>query len=162
MRLPRVCTNLQSLLPPYSVILAEAQQELLRINGYATTEMLLDVEVILKKKDHDNIEQRVLICSEQCYCLRQINDNPASVVQRIAYRYFKNISIDPTTNVGPDLVCIAVTYDSNQRSMSSPRLVCGDSETARRLCEKILRAKQLYDHSKRTLAVKEDFDVLQI
>ena len=162
MRLPRVCTNLQSLLPPYSVILAEAQQELLRINGYTTTEMLLDVEVILRKKDYDLVEQRVLICSEQCYCLRQINDNPASVVQRIAYKYFKNISIDLTTNVGPGFVCIAVTYDSNQRSMASPRLVCGDSETARRLCEKVLRAKQLYDHSKRTLAVKEDFDVLQI
>lgn len=32
-RLPRVCTNLQMLLPVYSKELAEAQQELLRIHG---------------------------------------------------------------------------------------------------------------------------------
>uniref|UniRef100_A0A914XXR6 Ricin B lectin domain-containing protein n=1 Tax=Panagrolaimus superbus TaxID=310955 RepID=A0A914XXR6_9BILA len=38
-RLPRVCTNLQSLLPIYSTKLAEAQQELLRINGYSTNEV---------------------------------------------------------------------------------------------------------------------------
>ena len=42
--------------------------------------------------------------------------------------------------------------------MSTPRLVCGDKETARRLCEKVLRAKQLYDHSKRTLSITEEFD----
>lgn len=143
-------------------MLSESQQELLRINGYMTAELLYDVEIILRKKSHDHIEQRVLICSEQCYCLRQINDNPASVVQRIAYRYFKNIFIDKTTDVGPELLCIAVTYDTSQRTMPSPRLVCGDYETARRLCEKILRAKQLYDHSKRTLAVKEDVDNYQV
>lgn len=38
-RLPRVCTNLQSLLPFYSRDLADAQQELLRISGYAANEM---------------------------------------------------------------------------------------------------------------------------
>lgn len=38
LRLPRVCTNLQSRLPPYSFELAEAQQMLLRINSYATNE----------------------------------------------------------------------------------------------------------------------------
>uniref|UniRef100_A0AC34FAX8 Vitellogenin n=1 Tax=Panagrolaimus sp. ES5 TaxID=591445 RepID=A0AC34FAX8_9BILA len=157
-RLPRVCTNLQSLLPAYSTELAEAQQELLRINGYSTNEVLLDVEVILRHKTHDNIEQRVLICSEQCYCLRQINNSPASVIQRIPYRCFKNIYIDENTDVGKGFICIAVSYDTNQRSMPSPRIVCGDKDTARRLCEKVLRAKQLYDHSKRTLAIIDDFE----
>lgn len=37
-RLPRVSVNLQFLLPTYSKDLAEAQQELLRINAYATNE----------------------------------------------------------------------------------------------------------------------------
>uniref|UniRef100_A0AC34RBQ0 Vacuolar protein sorting-associated protein 13 DH-like domain-containing protein n=1 Tax=Panagrolaimus sp. JU765 TaxID=591449 RepID=A0AC34RBQ0_9BILA len=43
-RLPRVCNNLQLLLPPYSTALAEAQQELLRINGYMNFEALFDME----------------------------------------------------------------------------------------------------------------------
>jgi hypothetical protein len=163
-RLPRVCTNLQSLLPIYSTELAEAQQELLRINGYSTNEVLLDMVVILQHQTHDNIEQRVLICSEQCYCLRQINDSPASVTQRIPYRCFKNIYVDSNTDVGKGFICIAVSYDTNQRSMPSPRLVCNNKDTARRLCEKVLRAKQLYDHSKRTLATSDEyeFDTIQV
>uniref|UniRef100_A0AC35FWT7 Ricin B-type lectin domain-containing protein n=1 Tax=Panagrolaimus sp. PS1159 TaxID=55785 RepID=A0AC35FWT7_9BILA len=157
-RLPRVCKNLQTLLPVYSTELAEAQQELLRINGYSTNEILLDVEVILQHKNHDFIEQRALICSEQCYCLRQINNTPASVTQRIPYGCFKNIFIDESTDVGKGYTCVAVTYDTVQRSMPSPRIVCGDKNIARRLCEKLLRAKQLYDHSKRTLAVTDEFE----
>lgn len=37
-RLPRVTRNLQGLLPCYSETLADAQQQLLRINGYNTNE----------------------------------------------------------------------------------------------------------------------------
>uniref|UniRef100_A0A7E4V788 Bactericidal permeability-increasing protein n=1 Tax=Panagrellus redivivus TaxID=6233 RepID=A0A7E4V788_PANRE len=158
-RLPRVGTNLQSLLPPYSEDLAEAQQELLRINSYSTNETLLDVEVILRHQSNGNrVEQRLLICSEQCLCLKQINDDPATVSQRIIYRYFKNIYVDVTANLGHGLVLICVAYDPTQRPPAPPKLYCGDAETARRICEKVLRAKQLYDHSKRTLAVSEDFD----
>lgn len=32
-----------------------------------------------------------MICSQQCYILKQVNDEPCLVSQRIAYKYLRNI-----------------------------------------------------------------------
>lgn len=49
---------------------------------------------------------------------------------------------------------------SSGKRQRLPHLWCNKMDVAKRLCEKVARAKQLYDHSKRTLTVAEDYDVL--
>jgi hypothetical protein len=154
-RLPRVCRNLESLLPCYSLQLAEAQQELLRITGYSTTDTLLDVVIFLTGHvKGQRMLQRALICTEQCYIVKQVGDETGSVVQRIAYRYLKTIQVPQT---GP--AAVEFTYKSNSaagRRSSHPHLWCNSKEVAHLLCEKILRAKQLYGHMKRTITVSSE------
>uniref|UniRef100_A0A1I8EVF2 Ricin B-type lectin domain-containing protein n=1 Tax=Wuchereria bancrofti TaxID=6293 RepID=A0A1I8EVF2_WUCBA len=145
-RLPRVTMNLQSLLPCYSERLAYAQLELLRISGFATNEMLLDVEMLLDQATIKNrVKQYALVCSEQCYIVRQIDLEPSSVVQRIPYKQLKLIQAVPV---------------SPGRRQRLPHIWCNRFEVAKRLCEKVGRAKQLYDHGKRTLNTVDDFDIL--
>ncbi|KAH7710838.1 Protein C25H3.8 [Aphelenchoides avenae] len=156
-RLPRVCTNLQSLLPCYARELADAQQELLRISGYATNEILLDVVVFLTAdvKGQRSVH-RALICTEQCYVLKQIDDHSSTVVQRIPYKYLKNVQPSST-----GLNSVEFTYEQNSsaaRRATNPHLWCNSREIAIRLSDKVLRAKQLYDHAKRTLSVVEDYE----
>lgn len=51
---------------------------------------LLDVEVVLDRRTNkDRIRQYALICSEQCYVIRQVDDEPSNVVQRIPYKHLK-------------------------------------------------------------------------
>uniref|UniRef100_A0A1I7RJG9 VPS13_C domain-containing protein n=1 Tax=Bursaphelenchus xylophilus TaxID=6326 RepID=A0A1I7RJG9_BURXY len=160
-RLPRVCTNLQSLLPCYDDQLAEAQQELLRITGYSTNEILLNVVIFFSRIWQGEKEvQKALICSEQCYILRQRNDQPNTVTQRIVYRLLKNVQ--PTTVQQSGLVKVVseITYEDKQRRNSPSHIYCSDREVARQLADRILQAKQRYDHSKRTLTVLEDVDSL--
>lgn len=57
---------------------------------------LLDVEVLLDQLNKDDrVRQYALICSEQCYILRQINAEPNSVIQRIPYKQLKQIQAIP-------------------------------------------------------------------
>ncbi|VDL65806.1 unnamed protein product [Nippostrongylus brasiliensis] len=113
-RPPRLCRNLYHLLPPYCPKLADAQMEMMRINGYSTKERLLDVEICLEQFKGDGIiRQYVLISTRQCYVCQQVNGEPSNVISRIPYKYLKTV--------------------------------------ARRLAEKVMRAKHEYDHSKRTL-----------
>ncbi|VDN37336.1 unnamed protein product [Gongylonema pulchrum] len=80
-RLPRVTMNLQSLLPCYSEELA-----------------LLDVEMLLDQTAAgQQIRQYALVCSEQCYIIRQLNAEPSNVVQRIPYKQLKLIQAVPVT-----------------------------------------------------------------
>lgn len=137
------------MLPVYSSALAESQQELLRINNYSTKEVLYDVDVILRHQAKDYVEQKVLICSEQCYCLRQINETPSTVINRIPFRSFKSIFIDGK-DPEKQLVYLTVTFiTSRRRPMPSFRLVCDSEETAKQLCEKVMQAKKLYDQTKK-------------
>uniref|UniRef100_A0A914S3B8 Ras-associating domain-containing protein n=1 Tax=Parascaris equorum TaxID=6256 RepID=A0A914S3B8_PAREQ len=63
--------------------------DLLRINGFSTSEIgfgdggncrLLDVEVVLDRRTNkDRIRQYALICSEQCYVIRQVDEEPSNV-----------------------------------------------------------------------------------
>ncbi|MCP9261503.1 Zn-dependent carboxypeptidase [Dirofilaria immitis] len=151
-RLPRVTMNLQSLLPCYSEGLACAQLELLRINGFAANEMLFDVEMLLDQKTIRNrVKQYALVCSEQCYIIRQIDLEPSSVVQRIPYKQLKLIQAVPVK---------VVLEISSGRRQRLPHIWCNRFEVAKRLCEKVGRAKQLYDHGKRTLNTADDLDIL--
>ncbi|VDL79524.1 unnamed protein product [Nippostrongylus brasiliensis] len=72
-RPPRLCRNLYHLLPPYCPKLADAQMEMMRINGYSTKERLLDVEICLEQFKGDGIiRQYVLISTRQCYVCQQV------------------------------------------------------------------------------------------
>lgn len=161
-RLPRVTMNLQSLLPCYSERLAYAQLELLRISGFATNEMLLDVEMLLDQATTKNrVKQYALICSEQCYIVRQIDLEPSSVVQRIPYKQLKLIQAVPVSEKNSFFGTIEVVLEiSSGRRQRLPHIWCNRFEVAKRLCEKVGRAKQLYDHGKRTLNTVDDFDIL--
>ncbi|CAG9534944.1 unnamed protein product [Cercopithifilaria johnstoni] len=161
-RLPRVTMNLQSLLPCYSEGLADAQLELLRINGFATNEMLLDVEMLLDQATSTNkIRQYALVCSEQCYIVRQIHLEPSSVVQRIPYKQLKLIQAVPVSEKNSFFGTIEVVLEvASGRRQRLPHIWCNRFEVAKRLCEKVGRAKQLYDHGKRTLNTVDDFDTL--
>uniref|UniRef100_A0AAF5PWJ8 Ricin B-type lectin domain-containing protein n=2 Tax=Wuchereria bancrofti TaxID=6293 RepID=A0AAF5PWJ8_WUCBA len=161
-RLPRVTMNLQSLLPCYSERLAYAQLELLRISGFATNEMLLDVEMLLDQATIKNrVKQYALVCSEQCYIVRQIDLEPSSVVQRIPYKQLKLIQAVPVSEKNSFFGTIEVVLEvSPGRRQRLPHIWCNRFEVAKRLCEKVGRAKQLYDHGKRTLNTVDDFDIL--
>ncbi|KAL3994358.1 hypothetical protein ACH3XW_21415 [Acanthocheilonema viteae] len=161
-RLPRVTMNLQSLLPCYSEGLAYAQLELLRINGFATNEMLLDIEMLLDQVTITNrIRQYALVCSEQCYIVRQIDLEPSSVVQRIPYKQLKLIQAVSVSEKNSFFGTIEVVLEvSTGRKQRLPHIWCNRFEVAKRLCEKVGRAKQLYDHGKRTLNTVDDFDIL--
>lgn len=53
---------------------------------------LLDVEVFLEQRSNNEmIRQYAMICSETCYIIRQIDGEPSSVVQRIAYKLLKQM-----------------------------------------------------------------------
>uniref|UniRef100_A0A1I7VNQ7 Ricin B-type lectin domain-containing protein n=1 Tax=Loa loa TaxID=7209 RepID=A0A1I7VNQ7_LOALO len=161
-RLPRVTRNLQSLLPCYSEGLAYAQLELLRINGFATNEMLLDVEMLLDQATTKNrVRQYALVCSEQCYIVRQIDLEPSSVVQRIPYKQLKFIQVVPVSEKNSFVGTIEVVLEvSSGRRQRLPHIWCDRFEVAKRLSEKVGRAKQLYDHGKRTLNTVDDIDIL--
>lgn len=161
-RLPRVCSNLQSLLPPYSEELAIAQMDLLRINGFSTNEVLLDVEKLLDQTSgEERVRQHALICSEQCYVIRQVDNEPSNVVQRIPYKHLKLMHPVLVGDYNSSFASIEITLElSNGKRQTLPHLWCSRLEIAKRLCEKVVRAKQLYDHSKRTLTVAEDYDII--
>ncbi|VDK63042.1 unnamed protein product [Onchocerca ochengi] len=161
-RLPRVTMNLQSLLPCYSEALAYAQLELLRITGFATNEVLFDVEMLLDQTTIRNrVKQYALICSEQCYVVRQIDLEPSNVVQRIPYKQLKLIQAVPVSEKKIFFGTIEVVLEvSSGRRQRLPHIWCSSFEAAKRLCEKVGRAKQLHDHGKRTLNIVDDFDIL--
>ncbi|KAI6183494.1 hypothetical protein M3Y97_00495100 [Aphelenchoides bicaudatus] len=158
-RLPRICTNLQSLLPPYSCEQAEAQQELFRIVGRSSAERLLDLLVILVHvQDGKRICHRALICTDQCYITRQIGQEPSSVIQRIVYRNLRNIQ--PAIKTESGLVKIEVLYDDSIRKFAAPAHIwCSNHDTAARFSDLILRAKQRYEHTRRALTVMEEMEV---
>lgn len=57
---------------------------------------LLDVEMLLDQGTTKNrVRQYALICSEQCYIVRQTDLEPSSVVQRIPYKQLKLIQAVP-------------------------------------------------------------------
>lgn len=74
-RPPRVCRDLYHLLPPYSEQLAKAQMEMMRINGFSTSERLLDMEICLEQiMDVDHIVcQYALISNNQVYICKQVS-----------------------------------------------------------------------------------------
>ncbi|EPB76688.1 hypothetical protein ANCCEY_04198 [Ancylostoma ceylanicum] len=153
-RPPRLCRNLYHLLPPYSLQLANAQMEMMRINGYSTKERLLDVEVCLEQfKGEDMIRQYVLISTRQCYVCRQVNAEPSSVIFRIPYKYLR--SVQPRPELENSLASLEVILDTDDRRTRPSHVWCGRFEVARRLADKTMRAKHEYDHSKRTLTAQE-------
>ncbi|RCN34773.1 hypothetical protein ANCCAN_19384 [Ancylostoma caninum] len=153
-RPPRLCRNLYHLLPPYSLQLANAQMEMMRINGYSTKERLLDVEVCLEQfKGEDMIRQYVLISTRQCYVCRQVNADPSSVIFRIPYKYLR--SVQPRPELENSLASLEVILDTDDRRTRPSHVWCGRFEVARRLADKTMRAKHEYDHSKRTLTAQE-------
>ncbi|KAK6738708.1 hypothetical protein RB195_020676 [Necator americanus] len=153
-RPPRLCRNLYHLLPPYSLQLANAQMEMMRINGYSTKERLLDVEVCLEQfKGEDLIRQYVLISTRQCYVCRQVNAEPSSVIFRIPYKYLR--SVQPRPELENSLASLEVILDTDDKRTHPSHIWCGRFEVARRLAEKTMRAKHEYDHSKRTLTAQE-------
>ncbi|CAI5441534.1 unnamed protein product [Caenorhabditis angaria] len=152
-RAPRLCRNLYHLLPSYNPNLAYAQLELLRINGYSPKERLLDVETCLEHVDAANIDkiirQYVLISTKQCYVCRQINGENSIVIQRIAYKYLKSVQAKPPLE--NTFSSIEVSLDMEDTRLRQLHIWCSRIEVARRLSDKMMRAKQLYDHNKRTL-----------
>lgn len=51
-----------------------------------------------------------------------------------------------------------IFYEESRRKQPPPYIWCSDRDVAARLADKVLQAKQRYDHSKRTLAVVEDME----
>uniref|UniRef100_A0A8L8KNU0 Ricin B-type lectin domain-containing protein n=1 Tax=Heligmosomoides polygyrus TaxID=6339 RepID=A0A8L8KNU0_HELPZ len=154
-RPPRLCRNLYHLLPPYSQQLANAQMEMMRINGYSTKERLLDVEVCLEQFKGDGIiRQYVLISTRQCYVCQQVNAEPSNVISRIPYKYLK--TVQPRPELENSLASLEVILDTDDRRTRPSHIWCGRFEVARRLAEKVMRAKHEYDHSKRTLTGQDD------
>ncbi|EFO91326.1 hypothetical protein CRE_11977 [Caenorhabditis remanei] len=152
-RTPRLCRNLYHLLPAYNSNLAHAQMELLRINGYSSREQLLDVETCLEHIDASNVDriirQYVLISTKQCYVCRQTNGENSIVIQRIAYKFLKSVIAKPPLE--NTFSSIEVSLDMEDARLRQIHVWCSRIEVARRLADKMQRAKQLYDHNKRTL-----------
>ncbi|CAI2346071.1 unnamed protein product [Caenorhabditis sp. 36 PRJEB53466] len=156
-RIPRLCRNLYHLLPAYDTNLAHAQLELLRINGYSSREQLLDLETCLEHVESSSedrvIRQYVLISTKQCYVCRRgsfkTNGENSIVIQRIAYKFLKNVVARPPLE--NSLASIEVSLDMEDVRLRQIHVWCSRVEVARRLADKMLRAKQLYDHNKRTL-----------
>lgn len=152
-RTPRLCRNLYHLLPAYNPNLAYAQTELLRINGYSSREQLLDVETCLEHIDGTNVgrvvRQYVLISTKQCYVCRQTNGENSIVIQRIAYKFLKSVVAKPPLE--NTFSSIEVSLDMEDARLRQIHVWCSRIEVARRLADKMQRAKQLYDHNKRTL-----------
>lgn len=172
-RLPRVCTSLQSLLPVFSAPLAEAQQELKRIAGFSSSEVLLDLVPLLQhQQQQQRVQHRALVCSEQTYVLRQVDGEAATVIERVLYRALR--TVQPTVQTesglvkcgqwremraaGNRLLVAEVIYDASKgRPTRTAHVWCTNRQTAAHFADRVLAAKQRYDHSKRTLAA-DDLD----
>lgn len=70
----------------------KCRPELIRFHS---TFSLYDVEILsIRAYRGDQVNERALICLEQCYVLRQINDQLSDVIHRFAYKYLKNIRLN--------------------------------------------------------------------
>jgi hypothetical protein len=122
---------------------------------------LLDVVAILTHvQSGERIYHRALICTEQCYILRQIGNQMSTVIQRIVYRSLRNIQ--PAIKTESGLVKIEVVYDYQTRKSAAPAHIwCMNREVAARFSDLVLTAKQRFDHSRRTLmTTSEEMDLL--
>ncbi|CAJ0586859.1 unnamed protein product, partial [Mesorhabditis spiculigera] len=155
-RPPRVCVDLYHQLPSYSLLLAGAQVELMRINGCHQEERLLDVENLIEQISADPggnprvIRQYALISTEQCYLCKQSDGESWVVTKRIAYKYVKSIEVGneiSTTGV----YRIVVMEEGEDRKQRPEHIWCTRLEVAKRVAEKLQIAKNEYDHNKRTL-----------
>ncbi|CAJ0931757.1 unnamed protein product, partial [Mesorhabditis belari] len=151
-RLPRVCVDLYHQLPPYQQLLAWAQIEMLRINGYNQRERLLDVEMVIEQVTMDEVQrQYVLISTEQCYVCKQLNGESWTVLKRLAYKHVKCIQERETVNY---LYPVEIMEEEDYSRVKSYHIWCARKDVAERVTEKLAIAKNEYDHNKRTL--KED------
>ncbi|PAV60084.1 hypothetical protein WR25_19570 isoform B [Diploscapter pachys] len=155
----RLCRDLHCLVPSYSYHLAAAQQELLRINGFSTKERLLDVEVCFEQftTSEQMVRQYCLISTKQCYVCKQVTSpgqsstEPSSVIMRVAYKYLKCVQASP--ELPNTLASVEIQVETDENRTKLVHIWCVRSDVARRLADKIQRAKQEYDHGKR--AVKD-------
>ncbi|CAI4229925.1 unnamed protein product [Auanema sp. JU1783] len=151
-RPPRVCRDLFHLLPPYNLKLANCQMEMLRINGYSMKERLLDVETSLEQVEGVSriVRYYALVSTKQCYVCKQINNESSNVIHCIPYKYLR--SVKPFVEKKMNCALIDVRLDNTESRNDKPvQIWCSSEMVARKLADKIMRAKHEYDHSKRTL-----------
>ncbi|GMR36378.1 hypothetical protein PMAYCL1PPCAC_06573 [Pristionchus mayeri] len=151
LRPPRVTTGLYGLLPPYSESMGRAQMELLRINGHKWDEKLLDVEVCLEQiSDRERLVRHyVLLSCTQAYVCKQEGDLQ-SVLQRIPYAMMKNAV--PIPELPNSFASIELGIENDQGRENKVHLWCSRFDVARRLADKLMRAKYYYDHVKRSIS----------
>ncbi|GMS84156.1 hypothetical protein PENTCL1PPCAC_6331 [Pristionchus entomophagus] len=160
LRPPRVTTGLYGLLPPYSENMARAQMELMRINGHKWNEKLLDVEVCLEQiSDRERLVRHyVLLSCTQAYVCKQEGDLQ-SVLQRIPYAMMKNPV--PMPELPNSFASIELGIENDQGREKKVHLWCSRFDVARRLADKLMRAKYYYDHVKRSIRDVNDENVEQ-
>ncbi|GMT14509.1 hypothetical protein PFISCL1PPCAC_5806 [Pristionchus fissidentatus] len=155
LRPPRVTTGLYGLLPPYSESMARAQMELMRINGHKWNEKLLDVEVCVEQISEREglIRHYVLLSCTQAYVCKQEGDLQ-SVLQRIPYAMMKNPV--PIPELPNSLASIEVGIENDRGREVKVHVWCARYDIARRLADKLMRAKYDYDHVKRSISDVND------
>lgn len=73
---------------------------------------LLDVEILLDQTTATNrVRQYALVCSEQCYVVRQIDFEPSSVIQRIPYKQLKLIQAVPVSEKNSFFGTIGIVFN---------------------------------------------------
>ncbi|KAF8360520.1 hypothetical protein PRIPAC_87443 [Pristionchus pacificus] len=151
LRPPRVTTGLYGLLPPYSESMARAQMELMRINGHKWNEKLLDVEVCLEQISERErlVTHYVLLSCTQAYVCKQEGD-VQSVLQRIPYAMMKNPV--PMPELPNSFASIELGIENDEGREKKVHLWCSRFDVARRLADKLMRAKYYYDHVKRSIS----------
>uniref|UniRef100_A0AC35TVT4 Ricin B-type lectin domain-containing protein n=1 Tax=Rhabditophanes sp. KR3021 TaxID=114890 RepID=A0AC35TVT4_9BILA len=162
-RYPRVCGNLNNLLPVFNEESAEAQWEIkqFRENG---SSILLDLEVCLEhKSQNDLIVTKALICTDLIYLVKQINGGESEIMEVLHYKYLRNTKIVPVTSLHQTLVppikhksfisIIPIEVEMKvpyEEKLNSILIWCASPEIAQSLFEKINKGKQLFDYYNRS------------
>ncbi|CEF67763.1 Vacuolar protein sorting-associated protein 13D [Strongyloides ratti] len=155
----RVCNNLYGLLQPYRIEYAKAQQLISsKLNNSSSNSILLEIETYHEQKiGNECIQLCALICSDKTYFLEKNNGNYTKIINILDFKYLVSYpplipeeleKFDKTKNHS---VIIASLHDSKTEKIITIKIMVYSYEKAQILCDKLNRAKELYDRASKNI-----------
>uniref|UniRef100_A0A0K0EZ74 Vacuolar protein sorting-associated protein 13D (inferred by orthology to a human protein) n=1 Tax=Strongyloides venezuelensis TaxID=75913 RepID=A0A0K0EZ74_STRVS len=160
LRLTRVCNNLCGLLQPYKVEYALAQQLIsTKFTNFSSKSVLLDIEVYHEQKiNNECVQLCALICTDKAYFLQKNNGNYTEIVNILDFKnLLSNSPLIPKKIEKVDenvkyTVIVACEFDSKINKENTIQIMVYSYEKAQILCDKLNRAKELYDRASKNIS----------
>uniref|UniRef100_A0A0N5BT94 Ricin B-type lectin domain-containing protein n=1 Tax=Strongyloides papillosus TaxID=174720 RepID=A0A0N5BT94_STREA len=159
LRLTRVCNNLCGLLQPYKVEYALAQQLIsTKFTNFSSKSVLLEIEVYHEQKiNNECVQLCALICTDKAYFLQKNNGNYTEIINILDFKNLSNSPLIPKRIEKVDenvkyTVIVASEFDSKINKENTIQIMVYSYEKAQILCDKLNRAKELYDRASKNIS----------